>query len=197
MTDIVLAQVILLYLSSLHLTNYFYLFLGSMFVITMLQPQNSNPHPNDDTRCMPHHQQPSTCLPASWAPACEVDCRWGWGRRWWWWLRHEHGQCQHQWTTPTPVGNTNTNANASVNGRRNANDSRRHQCQWMMPTPVPQPMTWDNTTPPLPSLIETPDGGGYFILFCTNKPSQRVHPASWASAHRVDFFFFFSFHYSL
>ena len=114
MTDIVWAQVILLYLSSLHLTNNFYLFLGSMFVITMLQPQNSNPHPNDNTRCIPHHQQPSTCLPASCAPAHEVDCKWGWGL--WWQCDNNNNyyvismgnantstntntKCQHQWKT--------------------------------------------------------------------------------------------------
>jgi hypothetical protein len=121
-TDIVWAQVILLYLSFLHLTNGFYLFLGSMFVITMLQPRNSNPHPNDDTRCVPHHQQPSTCLPASQAPAHEVDCRWGWGQQQ---LHHEHGRRQHQWTTltPTPTPTPAPMEDATPTTAENANTS--------------------------------------------------------------------------
>jgi hypothetical protein len=187
----------LLYLSSLHLTNNFYLFLGSMFVITMLQPRNSNPHPNDDTRCVPRHERPSTCLPASRAPAREVDCRWGLGRRRRR-LRHEHGRRQHQRTTPTPVGNTNTNTNASANGRRDANDSGRHQCQRMTPTPAPRPMTRDNATPPLPHHHSPPSlkremEGAILFYFVLTEPSQRVQPREPALAGWTSFSFFFSF----
>ena len=198
MTDIVWAQVILLYLSSLHLTNNCYLFLGSMFVITMLQPRNSNPHPNDDTRCVPHHEWPSTCLPASQAPAREVDCRWGLGRRWW--LCHEHGWRQHQRTTPIPVGNTNTNTNASTNGRCDANDSGRHQCQRMMPTPVPGPMTRDNATLPLPhhhsppSLKHETEEAILFYFVLTSCPS--VYSLA-SQRSQGGLLFHFSFHFSL